>query len=363
MKTKCVILLLLFGNSCVLAQSTMAQSLDSLKARYMAARSNIEAQAFTAYTNGLQVARVKAQAAGDLDGLKAVLTEIAAATNGTVAGSAVQWRNQQLQVLARQYGASLKDLQVRLTREGKIEEATAVQHERESLRFVQAEQATQVPPPAANVPEVVVASNSAPVAAKAVPKWNAKTLVGTQWTWVGAGEYQVKFHPAGVWSHSYSPQNRGSWRVEEDGSVFTTINGIPTTLHFTGNRFEGVNSVGPVTGELITNRHKMMFIPPPIEASVPPPVAVSRPALQLTNQTATVRVNPIVGRWTVADGYWEFFRDGSSTNTWGSSDWTYVDGRVLVSQTGFSNSIQIRGNSAVCQRSDGRVFIMNRITK
>ena len=135
------------------------QDLQTLQAKYAGAKSNIEAQAFSGYTNGLQLLKAQAQQQGELDILKSVIAEIKRtqsspiiapdidAPNGIVALAKQEnvLADRRLHALTTKYATALQALQIRLTQAGKVDEATEVQQEQEAAQIILAELATKIP--------------------------------------------------------------------------------------------------------------------------------------------------------------------------------------------------------------------------
>lgn len=159
MRKRCLVPVVLLC-ACFAVQAQQAD-LGKLKKQYEDAYQVIESETahsqsalVTAYTNELQSLRGKTQKAGDLDKLKTVLAEISRAQTEqslpailpdvqdvrTLAevyrqrSQEVQTRRaQRLVAVASQYDKLLDTLQRKLTQEGKLDAATAVQTERKLL--------------------------------------------------------------------------------------------------------------------------------------------------------------------------------------------------------------------------------------
>jgi hypothetical protein len=157
-KPHLVLVLLLFA--CFSASAQQAD-LGKLKKQYDDSILVIEIETaqsqsalVTAYTNEINVLRNKTQKAGDLDKLKTILAEVARVqaeqtlpstlpdvSELKAIGAAYQQccqeakirRAQRIVALASQYDKALDTLQRRLTQEGKLDDATAVQAERQTL--------------------------------------------------------------------------------------------------------------------------------------------------------------------------------------------------------------------------------------
>ena len=192
--------------------------LTGLKCRYAGAKSNIEAQAAYDYTNGLPHLRIKAQQAGDLDALTAILAEIKKTSEGAdrsgpprdaapelagLAGRVDQARRRHLLELAGRYQENLRALVVQLTQQGRIDDATAVQRERDDVKFFQAELTSQISPESATaVPSTPVARPETPVPA-AKPTLISVSAVsdkGTPLPKLAAGDRLVLQYKSGIWA-------------------------------------------------------------------------------------------------------------------------------------------------------------------
>lgn len=205
MSKRCVVPVVLLCACC----SVYAQQADlgKLKKQYDDLIQVIEAETkqaqsaiLEAYTNELPSFRDKAQEAGDLDKLNAIYAEMSRAQTeqslptplpdvqevGTVAGvyqQQAQWtktnRAQRIVTLASYYTNRLDTLQRRLTKEGKLDDATAVQQERKVLWSLEplagAKSLLDKPQPSSTPP--VVAKPEPPNVIERWSKGDTKTLV------------------------------------------------------------------------------------------------------------------------------------------------------------------------------------------
>lgn len=169
-------------------------SLQALDAREI----QLKAELIAGYTNGLQAVRSKAQQAGDLDTLKTVLAEVVRATTERSlpteipalpeVRTLVLGYRQRLQELAQGWGRNtlaqashydkaLEALQRKLTQEGKLDEATAVQKERKDL--VSSEAVVRARVALGAGPAAAASNQTAGVAVQLSPSGQPVALKGT----------------------------------------------------------------------------------------------------------------------------------------------------------------------------------------
>lgn len=155
---------------CACGQQTELQQLkskygDDMLAIEVEAAAN-HAAVLAAYTNDLELLRRRFQQAGELDSLKAVLAEVARVqTEGSLPASlaaapglrmlvttyqkrmqsTATQRAQKIVLRGSQYDGALEALQRKLTREGNLDEATAVQAERESFKASEPQASARAP--------------------------------------------------------------------------------------------------------------------------------------------------------------------------------------------------------------------------
>ena len=227
---KTILFLIMVGT---LAQ---AQDLALMKSRYQAASQAIMAQGFCGYTNGLQDLKVQAQQRGDLDTLRVVVAEIkrtqtdhTLGTNQAPAVVGLATRQEQISArrvvdLTSHYVVALYDLQVRLTKAGDLDGATAAQQEGEAARFILAEAGARAPaePAAAPTTNQVVA---APKLTK--PHKDIGEQILGKWSMDG-GYFELL--PDGVLETTWGT---GTW-VAGSNTVIATQNGFAHELTLTG---------------------------------------------------------------------------------------------------------------------------------
>jgi len=361
MKTTLILTAILL---CTLAQAQQPD-LQSLKAKYAGAKSNIEAQAFSDYTNGLQTLKQQAQQAGDLDTLQGALTELQSvqtrrtfsATTAPVSlrGFATALERQTIRrqyELATQYSRALLALQVLKTQQGDVAGATAVQHEGEAARFILAELSSQIPPEPVAVPQ----TNQVEVAPQLTKPHHpdiGEKMLGV-WS-IEQGYYNIlsggvyELIPGGAGA---KPCSTGTWEVRSN-KVYLVGGGFS---HEITMKSDNLAILVRGDGQIYTiRRTHLPKVPQTNQGEVAP---------RLTKPHQTDIGEKMLGKWSINGGWFEMLPDGEVNNPWGvpGCNWK-VSGSVLIVDTGeHSHKITMTGsNTARCVRDDGVVLKMKRL--
>ena len=240
------------------AQVTNLQSFKDayeISCRVVAAETrDAESALLNGYTNSLQSLRRKAQQAGDLDALKAIVNELArfekegalpdappdvAVLRTLVDGYRSRIRLQEEQkasrilALTRDYDKALARLQLKLTQDGLIDEATAVQDERKRLAEKGKPQLRNI----AAMARIRASSEfSDQYAAKTISDGSRSGEAGTEWgtkgqvdgAWVSLEWDQPKvIHRVVLYDRPGLTDWTQSVRIQLDGRFVATVDDLP----------------------------------------------------------------------------------------------------------------------------------------